>query len=111
MNPGHVLIAGTLSLFVLAAAAPAGAGEPRMPGVDRRQEIQQRRIGAGVAAGQLTPRETILLGREQAMIARAERRAECDGRITKRERVRLHRMQDRASRDIYRLRHNGRSSR
>ena len=97
---------GLAALLALAAAAPAFAGDPATPGAERRQQVQQRRIGQGVASGQLTPRETIGLEREQAAVERAQKRMEADGLVTPGERARLHVRQDKASRDIYRARHN-----
>ncbi len=99
------------ALFLLLLAAPALAGDPAMPGAERRQQVQQRRIGQGVASGELTPRETIGLERQQAGIERAKRRMEADGVVTPGERARLHVRQERASRDIDRAKHNDRTVR
>lgn len=74
--------------------------------IARRQIRQQKRIHQGIASGELTCRETRRLEREQVRIQRAKRRAWSDGRLTPRERVRLEVMQDKASADIYRLKHN-----
>ncbi len=98
-------------LLVLLSASAAFAGDPAMPGAEGRQRIQQGRIADGVASGALTPRETVRLEREQAGIERAQQRIEADGRVTPRERARLHVRQDKASRDIYRAKHNGRTAR
>lgn len=97
-----------LSLFL---AAPALAGDPAMPGAERRQQVQQRRIANGVASGQLTSKETMRLERQQAGIERTQRRMQADGQVTARERARLHVRQDKASRDIFRARHNDRTVR
>ncbi len=94
------------ALLALLVAAPALAADAATPGVERRQRIQQERIGQGVASGQLTPRETIRLEREQARIERTQRRMAADGVVTPGERARLHLRQDKASRDIYRAKHN-----
>jgi hypothetical protein len=52
-------------------------------------------------------REAWRLERQQAYIARYEARSRRDGPgLTGRERYRLERMQDRASRNIYRQRHD-----
>ncbi|GAB4242376.1 MAG: hypothetical protein OHK0028_20960 [Deltaproteobacteria bacterium] len=102
----RTVVFGWMALAGIAVAAPSFAGDPAMPGVERRQQVQQRRIGQGIESGQLTPREAARLEREQAGIERAQRRAESDGRITPRERARLHRKQDRASRHIYREKHD-----
>ncbi|RLB14961.1 MAG: hypothetical protein DRG63_07660 [Deltaproteobacteria bacterium] len=88
-----------LALFVFCDVALAGR-------VVRRQVRQQKRIYQGVASGELTYRETRRLEREQVRIQRTKRRAWSDGQLTPRERVHLELMQDKASADIYRLKHN-----
>ena len=99
------------ALSLLLLSAPAVAADPAMPGAERRQQVQQRRIADGVASGELTPRETVRLERQQAGIERAQRRIEADGKVTPGERARLHARQDKASRDIYRAKHNDRTVR
>jgi len=76
------------------------------PKVDKRQNIQKERIEKGIQNGELTRKETRLLAKEQRHIKRAERRAKSDGVVTRRERVRLDRKQDRANRHIGRAKHN-----
>lgn len=87
-------------------APPAQTASAAMPRADARRANQERRIEQGVASGQLTPRETRRLEREQRAIARAENRARADGQVTAQERRHLHHMQNRASRDIYRQKHD-----
>lgn len=95
------LLAASIGLVSLAAAMPAEAR------INQRQGHQQHRIYNGVRSGELTPRETWRLERQQGRIARYERRSRADGPgLTYRERYRLERMQDRASRNIYRQRHD-----
>jgi len=74
--------------------------------VDHRQDRQEQRIDNGVSSGALTAPEARRLGREQARVARAESRAEADGKITPREAVALEKRQDVASRRIYRQKHD-----
>lgn len=81
----------------------------RSPGVNKRQINQKRRIGQGVRSGELTRRETARLGHQQVRIHRQERRFKSDGRFTKRERAIVHKNQNRASKNIYRKKHNNRS--
>ena len=72
-----------------------------------REGRQQDRIAQGIASGQLTAREAGRLEAEQAAIE-AERRAFwADGHLSPWERAKLMHDQNRASRDIYRLKHNG----
>jgi len=82
-------------------------GDPRF---DRRDAYQQQQIHRGIDSGALTPGEARYLEREQGRIDRAEERILSDGNLSPRERQRLHQMQDRASRDIYRLEHNNRTT-
>jgi len=92
----------------LGVAGAAFAEPPRMHVMDR-QLRQQARIQQGIRSGQLTPRETRRLEREQRRINRAkERMLRNDGRLGPRERMRLNRMQNRASRHIFNKKHNWR---
>ncbi len=98
---------------VLFGATLLGAGSAlastQAPGLHTRHQRQERRIAQGIRSGQLTVRETRRLRGEQACIGRAARRMRADGRLSRQERFRLHRMQNRSSRDIYRLKHNRRT--
>jgi len=108
-----------LSLLSLAAAssgvfaqtaAPAthatAANPAATPGIDARQARQEQRIDQGVASGQLNQLETRRLDREQGAINRAENKAKADGTLTAQERKRLHHMQNHASHDIRRQKHD-----
>ncbi|GAB4485867.1 MAG: hypothetical protein OHK006_12710 [Thermodesulfovibrionales bacterium] len=96
-----------LAAAVLVCTAAAASAEVRSAGIDRRQAVQRDRIERGAADGALSPREQRLLVTEQRRITRAECRMKSDGRLSERERARLHRMQDRAGRHIWRTTHNG----
>ena len=100
---GIALFATFAAVSGARAASPSDRAERR---IDNRQDRQEQRIEQGVASGALTPRETRRLGREQAGIVRAEARAEADGTVTRREAAALEHRQDRASRDIYRQKHD-----
>lgn len=91
-----------------AASAFAQAPGTNTPRVDQREANQQARIAQGAASGNLTPHETQRLEKEQAHINNAEAKAKADGTVTAKERRRLHAMQDGASRDIHRKKHNNR---
>jgi hypothetical protein len=78
------------------------------PGIQKRMENQEGRIDQGVKSGALTPREAGRLEAEQARIKQNEERMKADGKLTAGERERLTRQQNKASRDIYRLKHNER---
>jgi hypothetical protein len=90
------------------ALLPAAAfADGRTPRVDHREWHQQHRVYNGVRSGALTPRETRRLAHEQRAIRGFERHAKSDGVVTRRERAHLRHMQNRASRDIYRQKHDG----
>lgn len=86
-----------------------GAGSALAGRIDNRQNNQRARIAHGIHSGALTWSEARLLRKEQGRIHRVERRAWADGHLNRRERLRLERLQDRASRHIYRLKHNRRT--
>lgn len=79
--------------------------------VDQRHTLQQQRIDRGVASGRLTPGEAASVERQQASIDRQESRmrARNGGPLTARDRAVLQHREDRASRHIYRAKHNGRN--
>ena len=59
-------------------------------------------------SGELTQRETVRLQKEQRHINRAKKRALSDGEVTRRDRIRQEKKQDRASRHVYKAKHNDR---
>lgn len=101
--------AAGLAILAGPAAAQATPGQHQRHRVDQRQQHQSDRITHGVESGQITAREQYHLERQQRHVNGMERRIESDGRVTPREALHIERAQDRASRDIYRARHNGRS--
>jgi hypothetical protein len=93
--------------LLLVGAAWSGAARAD---VDGRQALQRERIHQGVENGSLTRPETRHLVRQQVRVERSQRRfLRNDGQLGPRERVRLHRMQDRASRHVFRAKHNART--
>ncbi len=76
------------------------------PHVTKRQLKQQARIEQGVKSGELTAGETKRLELQQGKIQADKRKAKADGVVTPAERAKLAREQNRASRKIYRLKHN-----
>jgi hypothetical protein len=77
------------------------------PVIDRREQRQENRIGAGTADGSLTSREAMRLNRGQVRVDNMENRAAADGRVTLRERARIQHQENVQSRRIYRQRHDG----
>jgi hypothetical protein len=96
----------TMAAACVALAGFMGVSTVQAGEVVNRERRQQARIGQGVQSGELTARETQRLEREQGRIEADRKQALADGTMTKRERARLHREQDRASRHIYRQKHD-----
>ncbi|MDE2417812.1 MAG: hypothetical protein KGN32_08410 [Burkholderiales bacterium] len=102
----------TVLTLTLGAAAFAQAPAPvpkdplATPRIDQREANQEKRIEQGVASGQLTPREANRLQRKEDRIAHAEQRAKADGVVTAQERKHLMKMENHASRDIHREKHD-----
>jgi len=94
-----------LSVFALGAFAQT-SGPAATPRIDARQANQEKRIDQGIASGELTKRETKKLEAEQTRIDRVEDRAKADGTVTKKERKHLTHMQNKASADIARQKHD-----
>lgn len=106
MKLTRTLLSVTLGLACSAAFAQAASAPGATPRIDQRQANQEKRIEQGVASGQLTPRETLRLEREQKRIAVAEQKAKADGTVTAGERKKIHHMQDHASKDIRHQKHD-----
>lgn len=100
------LAAAGLAAHAQATSAPAPATAASMHRVDKRMAHQEARIAQGTASGALTPHEQRRLQREQRAIAHAETHAKADGTVTPNERRKLSHMQNRASRDIHRQKHD-----
>lgn len=96
-------ILALLPLMVFVMIISANAQTPR---VDERQQNQHQRIQQGIASGELTRRETVRSVRDQRRIRRAEHVAKADGNVTNAERARLHHMQNTASRQLSRNKHD-----
>ena len=99
-------VALTLGGAVFAQAPAAPAGPTATPKIDQRQVNQQNRIDQGVASGQLTGREAVRLERREGKIAVHKAQAKADGVVTPAERRRLRREENRASKAIYRQKHD-----
>jgi len=87
--------------------APAASAAPR---IRERQENQQRRIAGGVASGELTPRETARLERQESRRNGEIRdmREDDGGKLTPKDRRVVNRQQNALSRRIYRQKHDRR---
>lgn len=102
----NFIAAGLLIAFVSFASTSFAQRTPR---VRERQANQQKRIAGGVESGELTARETARLETREAKIQHDKHEAKADGVVTAQERVKLHREQNRASRAIYRQKHDAQS--
>lgn len=89
---------------MLGLSVAANAGE-----VDRRAARQQERIAEGVESGKLSAGEAARLEKRESKIEGeiAKDRAENGGKLTPAERRKINREQNRASRAIYREKHDG----
>lgn len=92
-----------VALLLLAGGTAVAAPSPR---VDLRQHAQGHRIAHGIQNGELTRREAHGLIVQQKIVARTERVLEADGRLGPAEARHLNRMQNAASRSIYRQKHD-----
>ncbi len=103
MKKNFVSAALVLAFVTIASAASA---QTATPVVKERQENQQKRIAEGVKSGELTAKETEHLEAREVKIQEDKKEAKADGVVTNKERAKLHREQDRASRAIYRQKHD-----
>ena len=88
---------------------PAVTHTPKEGSVNDRRADQQQRIANGIKSGQLSAGETRKLETREAKInhqVRADRMAN-GGKLTPQEHKQINREQNRASRQIYRDKHNG----
>ena len=99
-------IASITSMGASAQTVAPPSSTPATPRVDQREANQQARIAQGAASGQLTPKETNRLEKEQAVVNKAEANAKADGTVTRHERRRLQRLQDGTSKNIHRQKHD-----
>ena len=107
-NVIKVLVVGLFSAFV-ATAVQAAVNDP---GIQQREVNQQNRINRGIQSGRLTPREAGRLETQQTRIKQREQRMSVrdNGRLTAKDKARLTRQQNRASKNIYRKKHNLRTA-
>lgn len=109
MNLATLTTAAALAVASIGAFAQTAA-TVATPRVDQREAMQQQRIAAGVASGQLTAKEANRLETEQARIKAVEAHAKADGVVTPGERKHLHRMQNRASQHIRHQKHDAQTA-
>lgn len=98
-----VVLCALALVFTFSLAASA---QTKTPLVNKREKNQKQRIVQGVKSGNLTFKETGKLLKQQAEIRKAENKAKSDGNVTLKERFRLHRELNQASRNIRRKKNN-----
>lgn len=96
---------GTLALtfLIVIVAVPLHADSAA-----QRTVRQKERIAQGVASGSLTTHEATQLERQQNHIENLEKEAAADGKVSGKEKVRIHAAEDRASANIAAKKHNHR---
>lgn len=107
-----ILFTLTLSLGLLASAVaqnPTPTPGKRTPLATQRQERQQKRIGRGVASGELKAGEARKLEKEQKEIQQEKKEARADGTVTGAERKDIQKDQNKASRHVYKAKHNNKT--
>lgn len=96
-----VIMTGALVTATVTQPFLARAGE-----IEGRQKRQQGRIAEGIESGAVTPKEAAKLEAEQGAIQREKRRFKRDGKLGPREKAKLNRDLNKASRDIYKEKHD-----
>ena len=101
------LVAGIMTGVTIATTVAAEAN-PRYKGrVNNRQSRQQLRINQGIGNDSLTKRETGRLQQQQQHINNMEQRMRASGNgLTAKEHFALEQAQDRASKNIYKQKHD-----
>jgi uncharacterized membrane protein YebE (DUF533 family) len=99
------LVATIAAVACASFTAPAFANT-YTPRVDKREANQQARINQGVASGELNQKETARLQAGQARVQGAEAAAKADGKVTKAERRKLNKMQNKQSKRIAKQKHD-----
>ncbi len=105
MNIKTIIAAAVIA--AVPALSYAQARDPAAtPGIDKRQEMQQKRIDQGVQSGELNKREAARLERHQDRVGKMEDKAKADGTVTKKERAKIHHAQNNESQRIHRQKHD-----
>lgn len=108
----NILFALTLSLgltVIASAQSPTPTPGKKTPVATARQGNQQKRIGRGIASGELKAGEVRKLEKEQRDVQQEKREARADGTVTGEERKDIQKEQNQASRKIYKAKHNNKT--
>lgn len=101
-----IFSAGLVLVMLIMIAGGASAGTTYDPKIQDRIAEQQKRLDDGISSQALTRAEAVTLQDNLNWIKGEEARLKKDGLLTKRERVRLHRMLDLNSTMIFKKKHN-----
>src|SRR5881409_1726074 len=93
---------------IVCASFVGAYAQDKTPVVDQREKNQEKRIDQGIKSGELNRGEAARLEAQQGKIKVDEGKAKSDGVVTAKERAKLKREQNRASRNIYHKKHNNR---
>ena len=97
----RILVAMFMGIFLL-----VGFSGHAHYGRNKSQVSQRQRIIEGRMQGEINHHEAMRLRNQQQRICRSKQIAKLDGRVTPKERRRLHAMQRNANRSICRAKHN-----
>jgi hypothetical protein len=94
--------------IIIATIVSTIAGSAFAGRIGYREKMQQKRIAQGVASGQLTPRETVKLEKQEGRLNYEVRdfREDNGGTLTPAEKAKVNRQQNTLSREIYKAKHN-----
>ena len=95
-----------ISLFVAGIASTGLYAQNQTPVINQTQKEQKTRIEQGVKSGELTKGETKKLVKEQRKIQHDKQVAKADGKVTPAEKKIIKKEQNKANKDIYRMKHN-----
>jgi hypothetical protein len=96
-------------IITIILSAPVLA-QTQTPVINEKQKTQQERIKQGIKSGELTKKETKKLEAEQKAIQKDKKLAKADGKVTPVEKKTIIKDQNKASKDIYKLKHNKRNA-
>ena len=100
----------TVALIAFAVISQDASAGPRAR--ERARNVRQdQRMKQGLQSGEVTGGEAQRILKRQNKIKHDEAAARADGRVTASEAAKIEREQDRASKQIYRLKHNGNEQR
>lgn len=99
MKSSRMVLVMTSALVALPLVAEAGR-------IDNRQYRQRKRVQQGEQSGEMTDKEAHRAKREQRKIETEKKEARSDGIVTPQERRDIRQDQNKASADIYRMKHN-----